>query len=91
MSTTEPLACRFPFQHNPDACTCSPDPIAVKLGRFEANAKSRAEQARQGRLTLLAVAVIVPILSFTSLYAVAAVVDQGRINLKNWMVANEPV
>lgn len=82
--------CRFPFACSTTACEkcAAPDPIAVKLGRFEANAKSRAEQARQGRLTLLALAVIVPILSFTSLYAVAAVVDRGIQNWQNVRTAN---
>lgn len=51
--------CRFVFLDCPGCEKCAaPDPIAVKLDRFEANAASRAEQARQGRLTLLAVWVV---------------------------------
>ena len=84
------LHCRYPFMCSTTACEkcAAPDPIAVKVGRFEANAAARAEQARQGRLTLLALAVIVPILSFASLYAVAAVVDQGIQNWNSTRIAN---
>ena len=79
-------SCRRPFQDCASLCDrCATPSIS---DRFNSNAKSRAEQARQGRLTLLALAVIIPILSFTSLYAVAAVVDQGIQNWNSTRIAN---
>lgn len=79
--------CRQPFACS-DTCHCTPDPGAVKLDRFEANAASRAEQARQGRLTLAMVFAVTALASFTSLYVVAAVVDRGAQNWINTRIAN---
>lgn len=49
-----PLACRQPFACS-DTCHCTPDPGAIAAARFNANAVSRKEQARQGHLMLVAV------------------------------------
>lgn len=79
-------ACGFAIYDECDPATCQRQCFTARV--VDINAKSSAEQARQGRLTLLALAVIVPILSFTSLYAVAAVVDRGIQNWQNVRTAN---
>lgn len=80
--------CRTPFAHNPQSCDCTPGEFAAR--RDEINARMRRDMVRASRQSLAIAAV-----AFLSLMAVgyvaAAIIDQGRENIKEWMVQNERV
>jgi hypothetical protein len=81
------MICRQPFACS-DTCHCTPDPGVVARDRFEASAATRAEMAKRDRLTLAMVFAVTGFASFTTLYVVAAVVDQGIQNWSNVRIAN---
>lgn len=78
------MSCRFPF-----ACSTTSCERCATPDRFEAGAELRRSVASINRQS-----VIVGAVCFLSIFALgfigAAVIDIGRDNIKNWMVANEP-
>jgi hypothetical protein len=86
----EPLAYEF-APRQPGYPELESVKLAAKVDRFDANKAARAEMAKRDFLTLAMVFAVTGLASFTSLCVVAAVVDQGRANIKSWVAANEPV
>ena len=85
-----PLAHLFvdPVPNAPELASVS---LSREIDRFDRNAQSRKQMATTGFWTLLMLFGGVSIISFTALYGLAAVVDQGASNFKAWVASHEPV
>ncbi len=80
-------SCHQPFVCD-DTCSCSPSHAEILLRNAEINERFWEGQKKADRLLLVKVFVVTSIISFCSLYAVAAFVDRGAQNWMNTRVAN---
>jgi len=83
-------SCHVPFQHEADTCSCSPSQAQILLRKADMRERAWQAQVKADQRNMAIVFVVTSVLSFCSLYAVAAFVDQANSNLKSWVAANEP-